>query len=175
MLVQTIGAWVTILAVLVGGSWAYWRYRRQKPDLPRVNATVDASLSTPDYSVDYISFAVTITHVSSDSLSIEHDPPGNAPKVEVGRLSRASAQGDLPSTTEVEAKVLTRDRTLSGGEFVQDQGMVSVGPRHSDTVAYQVRFVFSGCWEKQSWTWSPNKILLVPEIVAADGQGSGAA
>lgn len=161
MLVQTIGAWVTILAVLIGGGWAWWRYTRQKPDLPRVNATVDACLCTAD-GVDYISFSVTITHVSGDALSIQHQPPNDAPKVEVSRLSRVSAHGDLPSTTVVVAPVLMRDQNLSGREFVADQGMVSVGSRRSDTVAYQARFIFSGRWEKQSWTWSPNKILPLP-------------
>ena len=109
--------------------------------------------------VDYISFSVTITHVWGDALAILHEPPNDAPKVEASRLSRVSADGDLPPTTVVTAAVLMRDQTLSGGEFVQDQGMVSVGPRQADTVAYQVRFIFSGRWEKQSWTWSPNKIL----------------
>ena len=149
------------MAVLIGGGWAWWRYTRQKPDLPRVNATVEASLTTAD-GVDYISFSVTITHVSGDALAILHEPPNDAPKVEVSRLSRLSADGDLPPTTVVTAPVLMRDQTLSGGEFVQDQGMVSVGSRQADTVAYQVRFIFSGRWEKQSWTWSPNKILPLP-------------
>lgn len=135
-----------------------WRYFRQKPDFPRVNATVDASLTTAD-GVDYISFSVTITHVSGGALAILHQPPNEAPSVDVSRLSRASADGDLPATTVVVAPVLVRDQTLSGGEVVQDQGMVSVGSRHADTVAYQVRFIFSGSWKKQSWTWSPNKIL----------------
>ena len=40
--------------------------------------------------------------------------------------------------------------------------MVSVGSSSRDTVAYQVRFIFNGSWEKQSWTWSPNKILPLP-------------
>jgi hypothetical protein len=162
VLVQTIGAWVTIGAVLIGGGWAWWRYARQKPDLPRVNATVDASLHTSN-SVDYISFSVTITHVSGDALAIYHEPQDDAPKVEVSRLSRGTVHGDLPATTVVVAPVLMRDQTLSGGEFVQDQGMVSAGSRKADTVAYQVRFIFSGRWEKQSWTWSPNKILPLPE------------
>ncbi len=158
MLVQTIGAWVTIGAVLVGGAWGLWRYFRQNPDLPRVNATVEASLTTAD-GVDYISFSVTITHVSGGALAILRQPQSDVPSVEVSRLSRASAYGDLPPTTVVVAPVVVRDQTLSGGEVVQDQGMVSVGSRHADTVAYQVRFIFSGRWRKKSWTWSPNKIL----------------
>jgi hypothetical protein len=171
VLVQTIGAWVTIGAVVIGGGWAWWRYNRQKPDLPRVNATVDASLCTAD-ATDYISFSVTITHVSGDALSIYHQPPDDAPKVEVSRLSRISAPGDLPPTTVVVAPVLVRDQTLSGGEFVQDQGMVSIGARLADTVAYQVRFIFRGRWEKQSWMWSPNKILPLPGNVVEIGVGS---
>lgn len=164
MVIQTIGAWITILAVLVGGGWAWWRYTRQKPDLPRVNATVDASLSTVG-GLDYISFGVTITHVSGGALTIEREPTEDAPRVEVSQLSRISAHGDLPPTIVVVAPVLVRDQTLSGGEFIQDQGMVSVGVRRVDTVAYQVRFIFSGGWEKQSWTWSPNKILPLPDNV----------
>src|SRR6516165_4908780 len=140
MLVQTIGAWVTIVAVLVGGGWALWRYRRQKPDLPRVNARVDATLSSVD-SVDYITFAVTITHVSGDLISIRRHPeeprPQNEvePKVMVTRLSRTSTEGNLPETAGVEAEVLTHDYTLGSGEFVEDHGVVSVGPRHRDTMA----------------------------------------
>jgi hypothetical protein len=160
--VQTIGALVTIGAVVVGGWWALFRYRRQKPDLPRVNATVDASLSTRDC-VDYISFEVTVTHVSGDTLTVERADLHMRPKVVVSRLTHAegSAKGDLPDITEVEAAVLTRHSTLSGGEFISDHGIVSVGARQSDTVGYQVRFYFFGCWEEQRWTWSPNRILLV--------------
>ena len=163
---QTIGAWVTILAVLVGGGWAWWRYTRQKPDVPRVNATVDASLSTVD-GVDYISFSVTITHVSGDALAIDRRRADRAPRVEVSRLSRVSAHGDLPPTIVVVAPVLARDQTLSSGEFVQDHGIVSVGVRRADTVAYQVRFIFNGGWEKQWWVWSPNQIIPLPDNVVA--------
>ncbi len=162
MLVQTIGAWVTIVAVLGGGGWAFWRYRRQKPDLPRVNATIDASLSTANC-VDYVSYEVTVTHVAGDSLSIERPGDEKLPKVLVSRLTHASAKGDLPDTTEVEAPVLERDQTLSSGEVIREQGMVSVGERHPDTIAYQVRLIFDGGWEGKVWTWSPNKILPVTD------------
>ena len=168
MLVQTIGAWVTILAVVVGGAWAAWRYGRQKPDLPRVNAKVEGPISTVD-SVDYISFAVTITHVSGDLLSIRRPPSEPRPqdevepKVVVSRLSRTYAAGNLPETAGVEAKVLTQDFRLGSGEFVEDHGIVSLGPRHTDTIAYQVRFSFTGRSQGKKWTWSPNRILPVPD------------
>ena len=105
----------------------------------------------------------TVTHVAGDSLSIERPDDEKLPKVLVSRLTHASAKGDLPDTTEVEAPVLERDQTLSSGEVIREQGMVSVGERHPDTIAYQVRLIFDGGWEGKVWTWSPNKILPVTD------------
>jgi hypothetical protein len=170
MVVQTIGAWVTILAVVVGGLWALWRYRRQKPDVPRVNAKVEASLSTIE-SVDYITFAVTITHVSGDLLAFRRRPNENVPPdkkepnptVVVTRLSSTSALGNLPESEGTKADVLMNDFSLGSGEFVEDHGIVSLGHRHPDTIAYQVRFTFTGRSQGDKWTWSPNAILPAPD------------
>jgi hypothetical protein len=173
--VQTIGACVTILAVLVGGLWALFRFWHQQPDLPRVNATVCASLSTVD-GVDYVSFTVKITHVSGDILSIRREdddkskrfPKEVDPHVEVSRLERTAEKGDLPPIKECEAKVLTRDYRLGSGEFVEDHGIVSVGTQQPKTVAYKALFTFTGRSGKEGhWTWSPTDILVLPDTKAA--------
>jgi hypothetical protein len=173
--VQTIGACGTILAVLVGGLWALFRFRHQQPDLPRVNATVCASLSTVDC-VDYVSFTVKITHVSGDILSIRREDDDKRkrfaeevdPHVEVSRLEHTAEKGDLTPIKEGEAKVLTSDYRLGSGEFVEDHGIVSVGTRQPKTVAYKALFTFTGRSGKEGhWTWSPTDILVLPDTRAA--------
>jgi hypothetical protein len=162
---EVLGAWasmVTAVVAVAGGGWALWRYSRQKPDLPRVNVSVSASLYAVG-GIDYVSFDATVTHVAGDTLSIDQGGTGEdtAPHVAVRRLARASDEGDLPATLVVTCPALRQDTTLSGGELTHEEGIVSVGRRLEDTIAYDVRFVFAGRWMNKSWTWSPNKILRV--------------
>jgi hypothetical protein len=115
--------------------------------------------------VDYISFEATVIHISGDTLSIDQGASGQQqpPRVEVKRLARASVLGDLPSTSVTESPVLGGHTTICGGESISDEGAVSVGSRQKDTIAYEVRFTFTGRWMKQHWTFSPNRILLVTD------------
>jgi hypothetical protein len=180
VVVQTIGAWVTISAVLVGGGWAVFRYLVQQPNIPRVNATVHASLFKAD-DVDYVTFSVKITHVSGDILFFRREdtdrkrvPNEVKPHVEVSRLARISVPGDLPEDKVVEdAPVLRYDHKLGSGEFVEDHGIVSVGPRQPETMAYQVLFTFTGRRERilrrKRWTWSPNDILELKDATREIG------
>ena len=64
------------LAVLGGGLWALWRYTRQKPDLPRVNPSVSASLEVAD-GVDYVSFEATVAHIQAPHFRSTKAVQGN--------------------------------------------------------------------------------------------------
>ena len=115
--------------------------------------------------VDYVSFEATAAHISGATLSIDQGGPGQREvlqTVKVSALASASASGDLPATVLVERPALTvRSRTICGSESIHEEGIVSVGQRHEGTIAYEVRFAFTGRWKGQSWTFSPNRILLV--------------
>jgi hypothetical protein len=146
-----------LLVAGIGGYWTLFRYRREDPHLPRVNASVDATLFSED-GLDYISFDATVTHVAGSALTIIQDA-GRAPRVEVRRLTATSTVGELPPTTVATCPALTAEE-LAAGESTRLEGIVAAGARPAGAMAYEVRLSFDGEWKRRSWTWSRNKILV---------------
>jgi hypothetical protein len=160
--VTAISTLVTAVSAVVvagvGGYWALFRYKREDPYLPRINATVGASLFSEE-GIDYISFDATVSHVAGSALSIVQDD-GEGPRVEVRRLTTTSDVGGLPAVVVLTCAALERDQELAAGESTHEEGVVALGRRAEGTIGYEVRFTFTGAWLQESWTWSPNKILL---------------
>lgn len=149
----------------IGGFWTWFRYRREDPYLPRVNASLSAELHRHGH-VDYLSFTVEIQHQAGGQLSIEQpeNEPENRPNVLINRLSNATETGEVPSERVTRCRVLQDENTLAAGEGAQDHGLVAVSHPPADTFGYELRFSFCGHWkERDPWTWSRRKIIRCDE------------
>ena len=176
------GAWVRTAAealtavalaagAAVGGVWTYFRYHRQAPDMPRVNAIVSVTLFDKS-GVDYLEIETDLEHVTGGILEIkrggEVDPP--QPVVEITRLVAGSTEvGELESVPLTSVDVL-RDQTQFGsGEFAKDHNVVCLGSRSPDTIAYEVTLRLRAGWENKAWTWCANAVVHAAGPATARG------
>ena len=154
----------------VGGIWAYFRYRQQAPDMPRVNAVVTATLITTG-GLDYLSIGVDLRHLAGGKLAI--DPEGN-PRVHIYRLTASETPGAAVTATEIGdgTPVLVDQREVGSSEFVTDNKLVLLGRRQRDTIAYDATLKLSARWRKHdAWDWSTNAIVRVDGPASASGAG----
>lgn len=99
---------VAALAVaVIGGLWAIFRYRREEPHLPRVNADITAELNQID-GVDYLSFTVDIKHLAGGILFLDTATEDGRPLVTVRRLLRPETSGAVPAEDIATCPVLER-------------------------------------------------------------------
>lgn len=156
----------------VGGAWAYFRYRREDPDTPRVNTVVSAAWFH-HAGHDYLSIDVELRHVTGARLRIERGAEFETPKpiLEVYRLTAAreptaGIRPVLVSSTEV----FVDDTELDSGEMATDHKIVPVGAADPEVLAYELILRVNGGWDEQSWTWCTNAIVRVGDVQTVSGE-----
>lgn len=170
--VVSSGAWVRTAAdavtaasaaggAAIGGVWAYFRYRRQAPDVPRVNAVVSATLFRAAQH-DYLAVDVELRHLAGGTLRIERgdefDPP--RPLVTVASLNSDRSSGEIIQSAPISTVEVLGDQTeLGSSEFATDHKVIAVGRRSNATIAYEITFKLAAGWERDSWTWSANALV----------------
>lgn len=154
---SAVTALAAIVAAVVGGMWALFRYRRERPHLPRINADIRPRLRE-NRGVDYISFEVEVVHVAGGVLDIVHSDDSSRALVEVKRLGPATSTGLVPNVPLATCEVLVAESQLAAGEEARDHGLIAVS-EPEDTVGYEVTFRFAGRWKKEEWTWARRSLL----------------
>lgn len=147
----------------VGGVWAYFRYRRQEPDVPRVNALVSATRFEQG-AKDFLAVEVELRHTAGGRLRIDRDGgfDPSQPVIEISRLDADAKVGEVIEPVLVTSVAVLQDQTeLDAGEFARDHKVVPVGERPSDTIAYDVTFRLVAGWKDESWEWCANAIITI--------------
>lgn len=157
----------------IGGLWAYFRYRRQEPDLPRVNVAVIATLMHRN-GLDYLVVDLEARHEAGAELTIEHSDDFDHPSVVTSRIEDGQTDGkEAVQVTISTIEVFTRESELGSGEKVTDRKIIPAGARTDQTVGYEVRLVLTGSWDKKCWTWSANAVVGIDGEAEPMPQGSG--
>lgn len=176
------GAWirtaadaVTAIAAIggatVGGVWAYFRYRRQEPDVPRVNALVSATRFEQN-GRDFLAVEVELRHTAGGRLRIERDVgfDPSQPVIEISRLDADGKVGEVVQPVLLTSVAVLQDQTeLDAGEFARDHKVVPVGERTFGTIAYDVTLRLVAGWKDESWTWCANAIITIAGPDTATG------
>jgi hypothetical protein len=158
---------VTAVAALggaaVGGVWAFFRYRREAPDIPRANAVVDATLFEHSDD-DYLSVEVRFQHDGGARLTIQRDEGFDSPKPTLaitGLAPDGTASGTLKPTLIAAVDVLANNSELDAGETAADRKIVRVGRRLPETIGYGVTLELVAGWNDNYWAWSTNVVVPV--------------
>lgn len=150
----------------IGGLWAIYRYRRQAPDMPRVNVTVTATL-IPKPDADYMSINVELRHLAGGTLLI--DPPGN-PTVRIIRLAHVDGKAAALDATEIETvAVLAGQDEVGSSEIIADSELVLLGARQPGTVGYKATLQVQARWGDRAWDWPANALVLTDGPSSASG------
>jgi hypothetical protein len=168
---DAVTAGAAVGGAAIGGVWAYFRYRRQAPDVPRVNAVVSATLFRASEH-DYVAVDVELRHLAGGSLRIERDEGfvPQQPVVEIACLTDEGAMGDEIRSTTISSVEVLRDQTeLGSSEIATDHKVMAVGRRSIDTIAYEVTLRLTAGWEGHSWTWCANALVRIDGPDTATG------
>lgn len=153
----------------VGGTWAYFRYRREAPDIPRVNVAVSATLFEHD-GKDYVAVDVMLEHLLGGPIRILRDDEYEVskPVLEIGELRLSGAVGSALDACPVATVEVLRDQEeLDAREAVSEHKVIHIGPRHADTIAYEVTLRLLAMWKDKPWTWCTNVIVRVGEPITS--------
>src|SRR5438270_5402467 len=126
---MSVETWGTVSDVLtaiaaviiagVGGVWAWFRYRREDPDLPRVNSSI-ALRQVRASDLDYVAWAARIEHVAGSALGLLHDAD-RAPQVSVSAYPKAAVTGPAARTTLVVESVFPDDTQVAASEYLVNE------------------------------------------------------
>ena len=150
-----------VIFAIAGGLWAWFRFRRQAPDLPRVNSSIELQCVTLN-GVDYVSWVARIEHLAGAPLTILRGD-GQRPRVTVKALPRSRDTVTAPAIAERD--VFENDSVVAAAEYLVDAGAAS-HDRASDAVGYEGRFIFRGEWNRRifrtqgPWTFECASVLL---------------
>jgi hypothetical protein len=173
---EALTAVAAVAGAAVGGTWAYFRYRREAPDVPRVDAVVSATLFS-DADADYLAIDVKLRHLEGGSLKIERDEGFETPRpvVDIERLAADPTLGALDPILMTTVEVLREHAELDSGESLTDHKVVSVGAREVRTIGYRVALRFVAGWNDKYWTWCTNVVVRVEGPDSATGATVGSA
>ena len=152
--------------VLIAGGWGIYRYRRTDPYLPCVNSHVEASLH-PHGDDDIIEFEVSIQHVGGGRLDIDQGGKNQHAKPELRIERLQDSNGTLIRDVVTGCTVHGASETMTNGESCRQSGLLSVGTRVPNTIAYDVVFTFTGrrppkrFRPQDDWTFEDNTVVFV--------------
>lgn len=175
--VSSVTGVITALGVVVAGLWAFFRFRREAPDLTRADVKVSAELLTDD-GIDVLRVAIQVHAVGTARLTLRHDDD-DFPTVSVYRFTKPMLEQGPPDefTDPVTARrVLFAQEFVEAGETVDEVHLFPVGRRDADTVAYRVEFLI--CAEDPSlggkaFTWQGATfvdVTLKPHPIGHNGE-----
>ena len=157
-------AWASLLTAaaaiagaVVAGMWALFRYRREDPDLPRVNAAVVASYVTRG-DVDYISFDLEVTHLVAASST----------------FITAKRTSSLPQRS-ICADLIRRQRQARFPRRRSQRAWCSKGSTNSALASPSASMVYSqqrAAPPAQSATKSASRSLVAGAITIGRGRGT---
>ncbi len=163
------------LFVLVGGLWAYFRFRKDAPYIARANLAVAAALMTHD-GQDLLRVKCTASaigrgrfiFVKDDDQTENHeestDENYQPPNVAVYAMTPEILQNMPDEWTEVLAaiEVFPDDDTVEAGEILEEVSLIWVGDRRARTVAYRVSASFTAADSEKSDPYTWQAVAVVP-------------
>jgi hypothetical protein len=141
--VGAVASLASVVAVVGGGAWAYFRFLKDAPYIARANLTVEADLLVHD-GVDLLRVKCTASSIGRGRVHFDRSrdyPPNVVIHVLTPQLIEYQPDEwtDVRGTTEVFAD----DDSVEGGEVLEDVALIWAGPRTAETVAYRVTASFT--------------------------------
>ena len=158
------------LFVLVGGLWAYFRFRKDAPYMARANLAVAAELMTYD-GRDLLRVKCTASAIGRGKFMFITDDEYEPPNIAVYAMTPQILQEDQEEWTDVLAaiEVFRDDDSVEAGEILEEFNLIWVGDRPDQTVAYRVAASFTATDKEGSDPYTWQAVAVVP----AEGQIQG--
>jgi hypothetical protein len=150
---------VKILAIIIGGIGAYYKFFKGRIFVLRLEPKVSGSVVCKD-GVSYLQVTAAVKNIGLSKVDILHEPSG---------LRVTSYQG-LPNMTGAELAVWSGatifdvfkgDPCIEAGETVEEQYLVVVPGCEQEHRAFQLelRIVYKSSWQTKSFYWLANGIV----------------
>jgi hypothetical protein len=160
--VGAVAALASVVGVVAGGLWTYFRFLRDAPYMARANLTIEADLLVHE-EVDLLRVKCTLSSIGRGRVLFDtsDDYP---PNVAVYSLTPQLAEHPPKEWTEVSGtvEVFPVDKFVEGGEVLEDVALIWIGRRAAGTIAYRVVASFNAS-EKvgaEPFTWQA--VTIVP-------------
>jgi hypothetical protein len=165
--VSAVAASVTALFVLVGGGWALYNFRQERPYEARANLTLKAELLVSAHG-DLVRAECSASAVGKGELFLRKDGGFAAPSVRVQAMTSAliaAPPDDWSTLPACSAPIFVDDVSVEGGEILNGVALVLVGPRVAGTLAYRILATLTASEkadspDDQTFTW--NALAIVP-------------
>jgi hypothetical protein len=143
--VAAVAAPVSSIGVVAGGGFAYFKFLRDAPYMPRANLGIEAELLTRN-GYDMVRVSCTVSAVGRGALKfIKDDEELPPPSVDVFPITQEVAENYPQEWSDVYAacEVFVNDDSAEAGEVLQDVVLVWIGQRVPGVLAYRVVGSFS--------------------------------
>jgi hypothetical protein len=168
-------ATASALFVLVGGFWAYFRFRKDAPYMARANLALVAELMTYD-GKDLLRVKCTASAIGRGKFTFimndEYEPPNVAVYAMTPQILLEEQEEWTDVLTAIE--VFGDDDSVEAGEILEEVSLVWVGNRPDRTVAYRVAASFTAADKEGSdpYTWQAVAVVPVEGLLHGGDDGN---
>ena len=154
---------ISALFVLVGGLWAYFRFRKDAPYIARANLAVVAELMT-HHGRDLLRVKCTASAIGRGRFMFIKDDDYEPPNIAVYAMTPEILQEEPEEWTDVLAarEAFRDDDTVEAGEILEEVSLIWVGDRGVGTVAYRVAASFTATDKEDSDPYTWQAVAVVP-------------
>jgi hypothetical protein len=176
---------VTTLAVLVGGTWAYFKYVRGRTFASRAEVAVSGALYTADQQ-QIIKATVALKNTGASKLALERQ--GKVIRVHTASIDGSSGSSELRWDHLETVPVFQAHGWVESSETVTDEALIVVPSSSDAPLAYKLEAIVFGKLRRMrrmrkrgvKWTGDtilPAGIALIsgPDRAGLDGSNKGVA
>ena len=158
-IVSLLGTSTTMLAVIVGGLWAYFKFVRGRTYRPRLSVTMLAQWRLVD-GQHFLHARVVVRNIGASVVTLRQRGTG----LRVSELSPQQPDGPAAASWEVVRvfEILTEHLWIEAGETVSDDVLIRMDPPEPQMTLFEARLV---------WSWSGHKkeiVVVSREVVPSD-------
>jgi hypothetical protein len=166
--VSALSAVASASFVVVGGLWAFFRFRKEKPYIARANLELEADLLTHG-DTDLIRIKCTASAIGQGKFIFGKHKASRSVSV-YAMTTDLVQQPSVDWTDPVVVSVpFADDVNLEAGEVVEEVDLLWAGPRQDDTLAYRVVALVTGSDEVKRTLFKWMATVVVPVEAIPDG------
>ena len=169
--VAAVASLTSVVAVVGGGAWAYFRFLKDAPYLARANLTVEADLLV-HAGIDLLRVKCSASSVGRGRVLFDRSQ-GYPPNVAVYALTAQLVEYPPDEWTALRGttEVFSDDDSVEGGEVLEDVALIWAGRRQPGTVAYRVVASFIASQKKEeAYFWQSVTIVAVEAQLVESGR-----
>lgn len=166
--VSALSAAASALFVVVGGLWAYFRFRQEAPYMARANLELEADLLTHG-TTDLIRIKCTASAIGQGHFIFARHKAARL--VSVYRMTADLVRAPDVEWTDpvVTAALFADDVSVEAGEVIEEVDLLWAGTRVDGTLAYRVVALVSGSDQIRGTQFKWMVTVVVPVEVCAPG------